>query len=355
MTYWHGPRTSIVKLQIQMDDDTKKEAFAVFKTGAEHGDVRSMRNLGVAYVHGDGVAQDYAKAREWYEKAAAKGDAIAMTRPRPALRQRSGRGAGLRQGARVVRESRAARQSVDLADGSRHEGEKAAAGQRAMLQLILVGRASRRTTPRRASGSRRPPPRATRRAMTNLGVLYEQRSGRRAGLRQGARVVRKGCRQRRGDRHDQPRRALRRRSVAWRRTTPRRASGSRRPPPRTTRSPCSTSACFTNNGQGVAQDYAKAREWYEKAAAKGDAIAMFNLGLLYENGQGVAQDYAKAREWYEKSIANGGLDALINLGDLYRDGHGVARDYAKGARIVRRRPPRAVYVGANARLEGLPT
>ena len=51
----------------------------------------------------------------------------------------------------------------------------------------------------------------------------------------------------------------------------------------------------------MTQDYAKAREWYEKAADKGDAIAMTDLGELYDNGQGVAQDYAKAREWYEKA------------------------------------------------------
>ncbi len=34
-----------------------------------------MVNLGVLYQNGSGVARDYAKAREWYEKAAAKGDA----------------------------------------------------------------------------------------------------------------------------------------------------------------------------------------------------------------------------------------------------------------------------------------
>src|SRR6516165_9572572 len=55
------------------------------------------------------------------------------------------------------------------------------------------------------------------------------------------------------------------------------------------------------NGRGVAQDYVRAREWYEKAAAKDNASAMFNLALLYENGQSVTQDYAKAREWYEKA------------------------------------------------------
>ena len=60
---------------------------------------------------------------------------------------------------------------------------------------------------------------------------------------------------------------------------------------------------FYQNGIGVSQDYAKAREWYEKAAAKDNAWAMTNLGTLYEHGEGVSQDYAKAREWYEKAAA----------------------------------------------------
>jgi TPR repeat protein len=34
------------------------------------------------------------------------------------------------------------------------------------------------------------------------------------------------------------------------------------------------------NGQGVAQDYAKAREWFEKAADKGDARATAYLEKL---------------------------------------------------------------------------
>jgi hypothetical protein len=48
-------------------------------------------------------------------------------------------------------------------------------------------------------------------------------------------------------------------------------------------------------GRGVAQDYAKAAEWYEKAADKSNADAMFSLGVLYQNGWGVLPDYAKAR------------------------------------------------------------
>ena len=75
-------------------------------------------------------------------------------------------------------------------------------------------------------------------------------------------------------------------------------------------------------------NYAKAREWYEKAAEKGDAPAMVHLGELYERGNGVAlgslygsgldvlQDYLKAREWYEKAADKGDERAKANLEKL---------------------------------------
>ena len=82
-------------------------------------------------------------------------------------------------------------------------------------------------------------------------------------------------------------------------------------------------------GQGVAQDYVKAREWYENAAAKGDVYAMADLGVIHDNGLGVAQDNAKAREWYEKAAAKGNAFAMNNLGVLYGKGKGVTQDNAK--------------------------
>jgi TPR repeat protein len=71
-----------------------------------------------------------------------------------------------------------------------------------------------------------------------------------------------------------------------------------------------------NEAEFVAQDDAKAREWLEEAAAKNNAGAMFNLGLLYHNGQGVAQDDAKAREWLEKAAAKGDAEAKTALEKL---------------------------------------
>ena len=81
-------------------------------------------------------------------------------------------------------------------------------------------------------------------------------------------------------------------------------------------------------GLGVPQDFAIAREWYEKAAAQGNAMAQYNLGVLYDKGQAVQQDYAKARQWYEQAAAQGHAMAQHNLGALYRYGYGVPQDYA---------------------------
>ncbi|MFA9949372.1 tetratricopeptide repeat protein [Dentiradicibacter hellwigii] len=84
-----------------------------------------------------------------------------------------------------------------------------------------------------------------------------------------------------------------------------------------------------SNGDGFAQNNAKARKWWEKAAAQGDAKAQYNLGVIYYDGQGVAQSYAKAREWWEKAAAQGYAEAQYNLGFMYAGGRGVAKDLLK--------------------------
>lgn len=82
-----------------------------------------------------------------------------------------------------------------------------------------------------------------------------------------------------------------------------------------------------SDGQGVAQNYTRAKEWYEKAARAGDALSMNNLGVLYDQGNGVEQDYVRARQWFEKAASAGDATAMRNLGVLYERGKGVGRDY----------------------------
>ena len=59
------------------------------------------------------------------------------------------------------------------------------------------------------------------------------------------------------------------------------------------------------DGDGVEQNYAKAREWYEKAANQGHVDAQLFLGIMYEDGNGVRQNFATAKEWYKKACDNG--------------------------------------------------
>jgi len=77
---------------------------------------------------------------------------------------------------------------------------------------------------------------------------------------------------------------------------------------------------FTNlgrlvaNGQGISKpDPTAAVLLWQVAAARGEAIAMFNLGALYEHGVGVPADIARARSWYERAAALNHADARAAL------------------------------------------
>ena len=52
-------------------------------------------------------------------------------------------------------------------------------------------------------------------------------------------------------------------------------------------------------------DYATAISRFTKAAEQGDALAQFNLGLMYHDGDGVPRDYKQAFYWYRKAAELG--------------------------------------------------
>ncbi len=62
-------------------------------------------------------------------------------------------------------------------------------------------------------------------------------------------------------------------------------------------------------------------------AQQGDAKAQVFVAYLYETGQGVRRNYAKAAEWYEKAAQQGNTTAQTQLGDMYRLGKGVPQNY----------------------------
>ncbi|THI85640.1 MAG: sel1 repeat family protein [Nitrospira sp. CG24A] len=53
----------------------------------------------------------------------------------------------------------------------------------------------------------------------------------------------------------------------------------------------SSGRCIARDG--VPQDYSRARQWWEKAAAQGSVSAQSDLGQLYASGLGGSQDLAR--------------------------------------------------------------
>ena len=86
------------------------------------------------------------------------------------------------------------------------------------------------------------------------------------------------------------------------------------------------------SGEGVDQDYKKAKEWFNLAAVQQYAPAQNSLGILYDKGLGVRRDYAEAVNWFRHGAEQGYTPAQISLGLQYADGHGVAKDYAEAVK-----------------------
>jgi TPR repeat protein len=76
-------------------------------------------------------------------------------------------------------------------------------------------------------------------------------------------------------------------------------------------------------------DYDGALKEWQPLAESGEAIAQFNVGLMYYEGQGVRQDYARAAEWFQRAADQGYLKAQYNLGAMYGVGKGVKRDFVE--------------------------
>ena len=76
-------------------------------------------------------------------------------------------------------------------------------------------------------------------------------------------------------------------------------------------------------GQGVAVDGVKAVHWYGLAAAQGNRKAMHNLAVAYASGMGGKKNMAEAARWFVKAASFGLSDSQFNLAVLYERGDGV--------------------------------
>ena len=77
-------------------------------------------------------------------------------------------------------------------------------------------------------------------------------------------------------------------------------------------------------GLGTAKDRSLARKWYASAAEKGQAAAASNLGVLLLEGD--AKDWPAALAALNQAAAAGHAVAMYNLGRVYDEGRGATED-----------------------------
>ena len=89
---------------------------------------------------------------------------------------------------------------------------------------------------------------------------------------------------------------------------------------------CYSFAFYNHVGFGIAKDYNKAAEYYQKACDMGILLGCDKIGMMYELGEGFQKDYKKAIKIYEKTCSLKDEAGCFALGRLYAEGQGVEKN-----------------------------
>ncbi len=84
-------------------------------------------------------------------------------------------------------------------------------------------------------------------------------------------------------------------------------------------------------GRLVSRDYGKAYRYFDEAAAGGQPLAHYELGLMHELGLGLPVTFTEAAYHYRLAALAGHADSLRRLIDFYLSGRGVSIDFNRAA------------------------
>jgi hypothetical protein len=101
----------------------------------------------------------------------------------------------------------------------------------------------------------------------------------------------------------------------------------------------------------ASKNFKTAREWFLKAAAKANAAAQYNLGIMSYLGQGIDQNFSDAAKWFEQAAKQDNSLAQYNLGFMFYEGKGVAKDYLQAFMWI----DRAARLGDKKAIQARPT
>lgn len=80
-------------------------------------------------------------------------------------------------------------------------------------------------------------------------------------------------------------------------------------------------------------EYSQALSIYKDLDSKGNGLAAYKIGAIYEFGRGTKIDYKTALEWYKKAASRNLLDGSLSVASFYFSGKGVAKDKAKATEM----------------------
>ena len=112
-----------------------------------------------------------------------------------------------------------------------------------------------------------------------------------------------------------------------------------------------TGLTFYKGVDGASKNFKTAREWFLKAATKGNAAAQYNLGVMSYLGQGIEKSSPNAAKWFEQAAKQDNTLAQYNLGFLFFEGKGVKKDYLQAFMWI----DRAARLGDKKAIEARPT
>lgn len=95
-------------------------------------------------------------------------------------------------------------------------------------------------------------------------------------------------------------------------------------------------------------DYSRAAREWQPLANSGDSDAARNLARLYQQGLGVKTDLIKARQLYRLAAAKCNATAQNNLGLMLLNGHGGEKDLVGAFRLFEKAAMQGLHADADA-------
>lgn len=82
------------------------------------------------------------------------------------------------------------------------------------------------------------------------------------------------------------------------------------------------------DGIGTPANGALAAQWFERASVAKDNLGAFNLAVMLDEGTQIPEDNGKAAQFYKLAADRGNVDAMVNLGLMLENGEGMVADTA---------------------------